>query len=178
MNSKVRPALIGGVALGLLSAIPVVSALNICCCAWVLAGGALAAYLYIKAAPTPVTTADGALVGLLAGGFGAGVFLLIGVPMGLIFGQVFQAIFVKLLANVNPDFAEQMQRSIELQQHMPLSQRLPILLLSYLLNGVVIVVFATIGGLLGVALFEKRKGASNGSIAAPPPPPAGFGTGM
>ena len=70
MNNKLRPALIGGVALGLLSAIPIVSAANICCCAWVLAGGALAAYLYIKESPTPVSIGDGALLGLFAGGFG------------------------------------------------------------------------------------------------------------
>jgi hypothetical protein len=177
MNNKLKPALIGGVALGLLSAIPVVSALNICCCAWVLGGGALAAYLYIKASPTPVTSGDGALLGLLAGGFGAVVFLLIGVPLGLIFGQVFQGMFVQIMANVNPEFAEQMRRQIELQQHMPLSARLPILLLSYLLNAVVILVFATIGGLVGVALFEKRKGANAGPMSAPPPPPADFGTG-
>src|SRR2546421_2143657 len=125
MNNKLRPALIGGVALGLLSAIPIVSAANICCCAWVLAGGALAAYLYIKESPTPVSIGDGALLGLFAGGFGAVVFLIIGVPMGLIFGQVFQVMLVKLLASVNPDLAEQMRRQIELQQSLPLSTRLP-----------------------------------------------------
>ena len=63
MNDKMKPALIGGVALGLLSAIPFINILNACCCAWAVVGGALATYLYIKNSVTPVRPGDGAVPG-------------------------------------------------------------------------------------------------------------------
>ncbi len=40
--SKMQPALIGGVILGVLSAVPFVNALNCLCCLWVIAGGVVA----------------------------------------------------------------------------------------------------------------------------------------
>ncbi len=54
MTDKTRAVLIGGVTLGLLSAIPPISFANMCCCVWVLGGGALASYLYVRRSPTPV----------------------------------------------------------------------------------------------------------------------------
>ena len=35
-----QPALIGGVVMGVLSALPIVSGGNLCCCLWVVSGGA------------------------------------------------------------------------------------------------------------------------------------------
>ena len=59
MNNKMKPALLGGLIVGLLSAIPIV---NYCCCIWGIGGGALAAYLYIKDSPVPVKAGDGAMI--------------------------------------------------------------------------------------------------------------------
>jgi hypothetical protein len=174
MNNKIRPALIGGVTLGLLSAIPFVSAANACCCAWVLLGGALASYLYIKQSPTPVTTGEGAQVGLLAGAFGAVVLLVVGIPLGLAFGSATNVLALKFIENMNPQVAEQVRQQVEAAQHMPLSARLPQIIASSVMSAVVTVIFATLGGLLGVALFEKRKGPAGGSMSAPPPPPTGY----
>ena len=75
MNNKVKPALIGGVVLGLLSVIPFVSAVNVCCCLWAILGGMLATYLYVKNSPTPANAGDGAVLGALAGLIG-GVMVL------------------------------------------------------------------------------------------------------
>ena len=61
-----QPALLGGVAIGVLSALPVINLAN-CCCAWILFGGALAAYLMQQNHPEPIMIGDGAIVGLLAG---------------------------------------------------------------------------------------------------------------
>ena len=41
-SSRLQPALLGGVVIGVLSALPVINVAN-CCCAWILFGGALAA---------------------------------------------------------------------------------------------------------------------------------------
>jgi hypothetical protein len=42
MNDKLKPAIIGGVVLGLLSVIPFVNFANACCCLWAIVGGLLA----------------------------------------------------------------------------------------------------------------------------------------
>ncbi len=65
MNNKVKPAVIGGVVLGLLSAIPFVNFVNICCCAWAILGGLLATYMYVKNSPTPATAGVGAVIGAI-----------------------------------------------------------------------------------------------------------------
>ena len=72
--SKTVPILAGGLFLGALSAIPPISFLNCACCILVIGGGFLASYLYMKDYPSDqprVTYGDGALLGLLAGLFGA-----------------------------------------------------------------------------------------------------------
>ena len=44
MNSNlVQPALYGGLVMGVLSALPLISAGNFCCCMWVISGGLVAA---------------------------------------------------------------------------------------------------------------------------------------
>src|SRR5215510_7418186 len=81
-SAKTQPALLGGVAIGVLSALPVINLAN-CCCAWILFGGALAAYLMQQNHPEPIQIGDGAIVGLLSGLIGAFVWLIISVPINL-----------------------------------------------------------------------------------------------
>src|SRR5918995_4891205 len=85
-SSKLQPALLGGVAIGVLSALPVVNIGNFCCCAWVLLGGVLAAYLMQQNHPAPVAAGDGALVGLMAGAIGAVVGSLLAIPISMVMG--------------------------------------------------------------------------------------------
>ena len=54
--AKLQPALLGGLTIGVLSALPVINLAN-CCCAWILFGGALAAYLMQQSHPEPITSA-------------------------------------------------------------------------------------------------------------------------
>ena len=149
MNDKLKPALLGGLIVGILSAIPFI---NYCCCIWSIGGGALAAYIYIKGSPVPVTTGDGALVGGLAGVFGGILYLIIGLPIALLFGMA--------------AIQEQLTRSgVEL----PISGFL-FAVVAGIFVAVILAILATVGGLIGVAIFEKRKG--NG---VPPPPPQNLG---
>lgn len=72
-----RPALVSGLLMGGLSALPFV---NACFCLWMIGGGMLASFLYMKQAAstaggadlrsTAITSTDGAKVGLAAGFFG------------------------------------------------------------------------------------------------------------
>ncbi len=81
MQSRLQPAVIGGVVIGVLSALPLVSAGNCCCCLWIIGGGAVAAYLLQQHQATPITVGDGAVVGAMAGLVGAVVDLVISIPV-------------------------------------------------------------------------------------------------
>lgn len=149
MINKLKPALVGGLIVGILSVVPFVS---ICCCIWAALGGLLASFMYIKNSPTQVTTGEGAIVGLLTGAVGSLIYLIIQLPLALIFG----------LASMEEAFR---RSGVEL----PLGG-IALLLLSAFLVIVLILIFSTIGGIVGVPIFEKRKGAQ-------PPPPQDFSPG-
>ncbi len=150
MNNKLKPALLGGLIAGLLSAIPF---LNYCCCIWTLGGGAVAAYLYIQSSPTPVTIGDGAIVGGLAGVVGGIINIIIGLPIALLFG----------IAAMEEQFSRQ---GIQL----PFSGVI-LAILSNIVGAVIIAVLTMLGGIIGVAIFEKRKDGGA------PPPPQQYGAG-
>ncbi len=160
MNSKLKPALIGGVVLGILSVIPFVNIVNLCCCLWAILGGALASYMYIQSSPTPARPGDGAVVGLLAGVVGALIFIVIGIPISLVMGSAMTGVMGRLMESVDPSQAEVMRRQMEA------SQTVAGAIINGLVMAILLVIFSMLGGLLGVPLFEKRKGMT------PPPPPA------
>lgn len=168
MNNKVKPALIGGVLLGLLSVIPFVSALNVCCCLWAILGGMLASHLYVKNSATPATPGDGAILGALAGVIGAAVAIIVGTPISYVMGPTMRNLLLSLVENMDRQQAEMMRRQIE----MTASDSIVAVIVNQLILGFLLIIFATIGGLIGTALFEKRKGG-----APPPPPPMTGGPG-
>lgn len=167
MNDKLKPAIIGGVILGILSAIP---AVNTCCCIWALVGGLVAANLYIKASPNPVTPADGAILGAIAGAIGVVIIFVIGIPLQLIFGTAMMSLMQGLVQNADPSQAAQM-REMMAAGGVGVGRAI----VNALMYGVTAVIFSAVGGLLGVALFEKRKGGPG--VPPPPPPQAGGGYG-
>jgi hypothetical protein len=145
MNNKLKPALLGGLIVGVLSAIPFI---NYCCCIWSIGGGALAAYLYIKSSPIPVSTGDGAMVGGLAGVVGGIIYLILGLPIALVFGMA--------------SMTESLNRS---GVNLPISGFL-LIIVAAIVGAIILALLATLGGVIGVAIFEKRKGDG----LAPPPP--------
>jgi hypothetical protein len=164
MNDKMKPAIIGGVILGVLSAIPFVNIVNVCCCAWALLGGALAVNFYVKSSTRPATTADGAVLGLLAGVVGGIVYVILGVPLTLAFGNAMGAMMSNIVAQSDPAQAE------AIRAQMAASTSVAGALFNGIIGAIVLAIFATIGGLIGVAIFEKRKGGT----MPPPPAPGGF----
>jgi hypothetical protein len=166
MNNKLKPALIGGVVLGLLSVIPFVSAGNVCCCLWAILGGMLATYLYVKNSPTPATAGDGAILGALAGVVGAVISLILGIPIAYAMGPTMRNMLVSLLENVDPRQADILRRQFEAT-----GDAIAPMIINALILAVLLFIFSIIGGLLGVPIFEKRKGG------APPPPPIDVGGG-
>lgn len=164
MNNKLKPAVIGGVVLGILSVIPFVSAANLCCCLWAILGGMLATQMYVKNSPTPVSAGDGAILGAIAGVVGGIIAFVLGVPISYAMGPTMRNLMVSLIENMDPQQAEMMRRQFEAS-----GDAIAPLIIQGLVVSVLLFLFAIIGGLLGVPIFEKRKGG------APPPPPINVG---
>jgi hypothetical protein len=157
MNNKLKPAIIGGVVLGILSVIPFVNWVNFCCCLWAILGGLLASHLYVKGSTTPASTGDGAIVGAMAGVVGGVIVIIIGIPVSYLASGVMTGILVGFLEGMNPAQADMMRAQMEAQS-----------IAGHIVNGfilaVLLIVFSTLGGLIGVSIFEKRKGGT-----VPPP---------
>lgn len=175
--SKIQPALVGGLVIGLLWSVPFLSLINFCCCLGVLAGGSVAALMLIKRSPVlPVSNGDGAVVGLLAGVVGAGVHLVLGVPISIIFNQAGLGVVKSLFDQMNdPQIRAAMDEALKAQENQGLAERLVAALLGWLVVSVISIGFSTLGGLIGVAMFEKRKGQQPpapgyGGAGFPPPP--------
>ena len=162
-----RPAIIGGVALGLLSAIPIVNFLNICCCAWAILGGMLAGYLYIQRSQTPVSTGEGAKIGAIAGAIGGLIYIVIGIPLAILTSTLMVSLVVSMLgseASSNPILAQYLR---QIQSGAILDQ-LPRIVAAGIGRAALLVGFSTVGSILAVSFFEKRR---SGPLAPPPPPP-------
>ena len=173
-TDKLRPALMGGLLLGLLSSIPFVNIGNILCCMWVVIGGAVATYLYVKKSPQPVQIGEGAMLGAMAGGIGSVIAIVVGIPIGILIGNPLARMMLEWAAKMNPDQGEQALRQYERMTSAPFFDQLAAALSPLLLITVIVyVIFATLGGLIGVPLFEKRKGQQS----TPPMPPPNFGGG-
>lgn len=144
-----QPALFGGLVLGALSALPIVSAGNLCCCLWVMSGGVVATYFLQQNQAAPITPGEGAMAGLLAGFVGAVVYLILSIPVTLIVGP-FQAEIVRRLiarGGMPPELRAAALRYV--------GGALGILI-SFVNMLVVGAVFSTLGGLIGVLIFRKQ----------------------
>ena len=165
-----QPALVGGLVMGVLSALPIVYFGNVCCCMWVVSGGVVAAYVLQQNQATPITAGDGALVGLLAGLVGAAVHLVLSIPIDIIMApferNMAQRIF-DMTGNADmPEwFGEAVRRRAE--------GGLLFLILSRMVMFVMMVfvgaIFSTLGGVIGQAIFQKKL--PPGTIDVTPEPP-------
>jgi hypothetical protein len=169
--SRLQPALLGGLVLGVGSVIPGLSYANLCCCGWAIVGGALAAYLLIKRSPIlPIAKGEGAGVGALAGVVGSCIYLLIGVPLSLLGWSGVVAQMQERADTIEDLAARQMFRQLvaTMEDHPVL-----ISLLIWLVFGIVAIGMAAVGGVIGTAIFEKRKGRPD-SPSGPPPGAPGY----
>lgn len=158
MNSgRLQPALYGGLFIGVLSALPIVSAGNCCCCLWVVAGGVLAAYLRQQNSPYAIPASEGALVGMLAGLMGGVFGVLLSIPIEMAVGPLQQRMLEWVLEN-NPDIPVDTR---EMLGRAALGGA--VLALKFITSVIFGTIFGMLGGLLGVAMFKKD------APALPPP---------
>jgi hypothetical protein len=146
---KLQPAILGGIFMGILSALPYVEWGN-CCCLWVVGGGALGAYLMQQNFPAPVTLGDGALVGMLTGLIGAPVTFLARPLILMAIGPLMTGWDTWVPGILGGD-----QIPAELDDTARRLGRGIVLVLVVLLVTTVFMVVSTIGGILGAAIFRK-----------------------
>jgi hypothetical protein len=109
--------------------------------------------------PAPLAAGDGALVGLMAGIFGAVVYLILAIPVTLILGPMQREVLERLIdsGRIPPEFRQSLTSY---------AGGIVGLAVSFIVTLVAGVVFSTLGGLLGAAIFRKP------ATIPPPAPPA------
>jgi len=152
-----QPALVGGAVMGVLSALPIISIGNACCCMWVVSGGVIAAYLFQQNQSKPITPADGALIGLLAGLAGALIQFLVKIPLDFLIAPMEQAMVQRMMdmGTLPPevhDMFERYGRGGAMGGAFFFLTRIVGLMFWVFVGGV----FSTLGGLLGALIFKKQ----------------------
>jgi hypothetical protein len=165
MPSKTQPAFWGGLFIGVLSALPFVSALNACCCLWVIAGGVLTAYLLQDRSSLPIKAGDGAVAGLLAGAIGAVVAAFLGAILSLMMAGGAESL--DQLAG-RGDIPPEIARVFEQLKDLP---RIVWIVGPFIVYLLLFPIFAMLGGLLGVAIFKKSVPPPPGTMEVLPPEP-------
>lgn len=164
--AKLQPALLGGVTIGVLSALPVINLAN-CCCAWIVFGGALSAYLMQQNHPEPIQSGDGAIAGLLAGIVGAFVWVIVSVPISMLMAP-FQSEMTSRMMRDAAGMAPELRGIFENMAGAPV---IGIgLIVGFFVMLVVSSLFAMLGGLFGALLFRKNPPP----VVPPPIPPQVF----
>jgi hypothetical protein len=151
-----QPALTGGMFLGVLSSVPFIQAGNCFFCMWVLLGGGIATIMVLRQRPSGITYGDGAFVGVLSG--------LVGAVIGTILQMSFRAMATRLFESqqqqieqiLNQAGAEGPMRDWILRAMSGEISTLTVTF-TFFTNVIAYSLFAMIGGILTIALLNKRK---------------------
>jgi hypothetical protein len=152
------PAILGGLFIGVLSALPIV---NCCCCLWIAGGGFLSAYLQSQRQPTSMSILDGARVGLLAGIVGAVVWLLVSTAL-----TPLQLRFVEMARSAG-DMPPEVQDFLQSVEAGGFGGNI----LGFVVFLCVGSIISVIGGMTGAAYFKKDVPPALGGPINPPPIP-------
>jgi hypothetical protein len=147
--NRLQASLLGGLFIGVLSSLPVVNLLNVCCCLWVVSGGALTTYLLQSGRTTAVDNAEAAATGLLAGAVGALISGLASLFIFMLFGGDMSSrirSFVEQLPQLPPEARDQL---------VTFEPGVGYVIFSSLLTVPIYAVFAMLGGLLALLFVRK-----------------------
>src|SRR5204863_2146358 len=121
-------------------------------------GGAVATVLLTRQRPSGVALGDGAFVGVLSGLFGAVVATLISIPLRILSARFFESQQQSLENWLREIGAEGPMRDLALRLASPEISPTT-LLFTFFMNLLVYSLFAMIGGILTVAILERRRNA-------------------
>ncbi len=157
------PSLLGGLFIGVLSALPFVNVAN-CCCLWIVTGGMLSAWVLQQNESEPIGTSRGALVGLLAGIAGALIWLVVTIVLDPIVVPFQQ----RMLATIAPNATDLPPQMREMLDAMSEPDAAPVRWATGVLGQLFLgTVFSTLGGLIGSSILRPPSHP----VVPPPLPP-------
>ena len=145
-----QPVLLGGLFIGVLSALPIISVAN-CCCLWIVSGGMLAAYLTQQGELQPITPGRGAWTGLLAGLVGAVVWLVVAVALDAVLAP-FEGRMIEQVLQTARDLPPAARQWLELAADRSSAPARHAFGFALYVFGAL---FALLGGLLGAVFFRR-----------------------
>lgn len=156
------PALVGGAFLGVTSALPILEMLNCACCGLIITGGMLASYLYLRDYPAhlpPPRLGDGALVGLLSGVVGWVVYAVVTIPLQFVKSRlgIDEEDLAQIREALNDPSIPEGLREILAQLFHGGQFSIGVIFVSLLAFLLIATIFGTIGGILGMALMQRRQ---------------------
>lgn len=144
-----KPALIGGLAAGVLTAIPLV---NCFCCLWIIGGSMLAAYLFAKDQPAPLTPGDGAVLGIMTGIAAAVTDSIASLPF-----ETMNRENVRRFMEQFSEFFEELPAGLQSGFETRAGGMSPAWFLVQLLAmAIIYAAFGALGGIIGASLFRKK----------------------
>jgi hypothetical protein len=157
--SKLMPALYGGIIMGVISGVPILSVLNCFCCAGILFGGVMSVFFYkkeIKPDMSPLTSGDAVQLGAIAGVFGA------------ILGTILSTLFFRILGNISGEMIMRMMESYRDQLPPGTFEQMEksiseggFSIVRLIISLIIDPLFGLLGGLIGFAMFKPKPAAAN-----------------
>jgi hypothetical protein len=145
-----QAVLLGGLFIGVLSALPMVNLAN-CCCLWIMGGGMLAVYLAQEIDRRQLGLLTGARIGFRAGILGAVIWLLASFAVDAIVAPLQQrtaGIVLRNAADMPPEVRAWLETA---------GDGAPIrLVFGFFFQLFIASPFAALGGLLGAAVFTPE----------------------
>jgi hypothetical protein len=155
------PALVGGLFIGVLSALPFVNVAN-CCCLWRITGGLLTAYIAHEDDAEPLGLIEGARLGLRAGIIGACVWLVASMALDVVVAPLQQRsaeIMMRNATDMPPEVRNLLER---IGNGGSMQMRLAG---GFFVQLLLAPVSSALGGLFGAAVF----GGAPAARSEPPP---------
>lgn len=145
---RLQASLLGGLFIGVLSVLPVVNLVNLCCCLWVVTGGVLTTYLLQMGRTSVLESTEAAMTGLLAGVFGAVISGVLSVLMFMMVGDMSARIrgIVEQLPQIPPETRDQL---------LAFEPGVGFVIVTGLFNIPIYAIFSMLGALLALLLFRK-----------------------
>ncbi len=165
-QALLQPVLFGGLFMGVLSALPIISIGN-CCCLWVIGGGMVTAYLIQHGKTDPIQLGEGAFGGFLSGIAGAVIYAIVALPIQLVTAPLQRGMMDGLLessADIPPEVREMFEG-------LGAGGGFAAVAIGFFFMLAVGMIFSTLGGLLGALIFRSSPPQAPAAHVAPPPPP-------
>lgn len=158
-DNIIIPVIVGGAAAGLLSALPLA---NCFCCLWIIAGAALAVYLYARDSSKPVSSSDGLLLGTLTGLIATIIDFFLSIPF-----QAMNLAFARRFLESLAQFTEEMPFHWEdwLKEGATGQFSFPLAIFTLMIRAIMFAGLGAVGGAIGASLFGQR-------FKKPPGPPS------